>query len=143
MRVFSLKHADGSVAIMHLVDGADLNEAVRKFSQSSFIPVEVSPLDPAAIPADRTYRNAWTRGLGGPIVHDMAKAKEIHRDKLRAARKTALLALDTEVSKALARGDAATASAHETDRQRLRDVTADPRIANAQTVEQLKAVWPL
>ncbi len=143
MQLYTLTGApDGTVAILTLVPGADLNEAVRKFSQVSFTPAEVTPIDRAAIPTDRTYRDAWMKS-GEGIGHDLAKAKEIHRNRLRKARAPMLAALDVEISKALGKGNAEKIALHETERQRLRDVTADPRIEAANSIDELKAVWPL
>jgi hypothetical protein len=91
------------------------------------------------IPADRTFRNAW-RHDGKAIVHDMAHARDIHRDKMRRARKPLLAALDVEFQRGLESG--AKLDTIVAKKQALRDVTADPAIEAARTPEELKVVWP-
>jgi hypothetical protein len=96
-------------------------------------------IDLSALPADRAYRNAW-KDTGTTIVHDMPKAREIHRGKLRELRAPVLAALDVEWMKAVAAKKNPDADAVEAKRQVLRDLPADPRIDAAQTVEELKAI---
>lgn len=94
------------------------------------------------IPSDRTFRNAWDHPDAGtaPLKVDMVKARDIWRDKIRAARKPLLEALDDEFMIALEKGQPTQAIAAQ--KQALRDATADPRIELAQTPEELKAVQP-
>jgi len=103
--------------------------------------VEWREIDEAEIAGlDRTYRNAWQDDLG--IKVDMARAREIHRDLLRAERAPQMAALDVQVLRALeieddgARATALRAVAQQ--KQRLRDVTAAAEIAGAASVEALK-----
>ena len=89
------------------------------------------------VPTDRTFRGAWT--FNGNVVEiDMAKARDIHKENLRAERKSRLEALDVSYMKALEAGSGAAAIA--TQKQALRDVTADTRIANAADADALKAL---
>ena len=70
---------------------------------------------------------------------DMAKAKEIHKNKIRVARKPILEALDIEFQKAQE------ISASTTDivakKQALRDAPADSEITSATDTNALKAQW--
>lgn len=91
------------------------------------------------VPADRSYRGAW-KDDGKAIDHDMAKAREIHRDRLRRERGQVMPDLDAEYMKALESSDAARMAAIAARKQALRDAPADPRIEAAQTVEELKQV---
>lgn len=91
------------------------------------------------IPADRTFRNAW-RHDGTAIVHDMAHAREIHRDKMRQTRKSMLEALDVKIIRALEAKQATKDIVAQ--KQALRDVTEDPAIEAAKTPDELKKVWP-
>lgn len=93
------------------------------------------------VPTDRTFRDAWQDSYGKLTV-DMAKAREIHRDRLRAQRVDKLEALDIEYTKADAAGNVVLKASIEKKRQELRDVTADPAIAAAATPDQLKSVIP-
>ena len=89
------------------------------------------------VPTDRTFRGAWQFD-GAAVEIDMAAAKEIHKDNLRAARKPLLDALDVTYMKALEAGtDTASIVA---EKQALRDVTADARIDAAATPDELKAL---
>jgi hypothetical protein len=100
-------------------------------------------VDASVIPTDRTYRNAWVADLvNGSIGHDMPKAREIHKNYMRRARTPLLADLDTQYMRADEAGNGASKAQIAAQKQALRDVTADPGIAAAQTVEELKQVWP-
>ena len=70
---------------------------------------------------------------------DMAKAREIHKDKIRLARKPLLEALDVEFQKALETGASTTDIVAK--KQALRDAPADSGIAAATDGDALKAQW--
>ncbi len=89
------------------------------------------------VPTDRTFRGAWQFN-GDAVEVDMAAARNIHKDNLRAERKPRLEALDVSYMKALEAGSGAADIA--TQKQALRDVTADTRIANAADADALKAL---
>lgn len=96
-------------------------------------------LQPGDLQEDRTYRDAWI-DTGAAIVHDMPKAREIHRKHLRARRAAAMADLDGQWMRATGQGKKADADAIEAERQKWRDAPADQRIDAAQTIEELKAV---
>jgi hypothetical protein len=93
------------------------------------------------IPQDRDYRNAWI-DRGDKIDHDMPKAREIHRQKLRSIRADLWPGLDVEYHIADEYGDTAAKMKVAGRKKALRDITADPAIDAAQTVEELKSVIP-
>ena len=70
---------------------------------------------------------------------DMAKAREIHKDKIRLARKPLLEALDVEFQKALETGASTTDIVAK--KNALRDAPADSGIAAATDGDALKAQW--
>ena len=70
---------------------------------------------------------------------DMAKAKEIHKEKIRLAREPKLAELDIEFQKALETGASTTDIVSK--KQALRDAPADSAIDAATTDAQLKAQW--
>ena len=70
---------------------------------------------------------------------DMAKAREIHKEKIRVARKPLLEALDVEFQKALETGASTTDIVAK--KQALRDAPADSGIAAASDADALKAQW--
>ena len=92
------------------------------------------------IPASRVFRNAWTDA--GRIAVDMQKAREIHKNNLRAARAPKLAALDVDFMRAVESADAGAWAAIAAKKQALRDVTSDPSIAAATTPEELVAAIP-
>ena len=70
---------------------------------------------------------------------DMAKAKEIHKDKIRVARAEKFKELDIEFQKALETGSSTTDIVAK--KQALRDAPADSDIVAASDTDALKAQW--
>ena len=70
---------------------------------------------------------------------DMAKAREIHKNKIRVARKSLLEALDIEFQKALETGASTTDIVAK--KQALRDAPANSEITSATDTNALKAQW--
>ena len=70
---------------------------------------------------------------------DMAKAREIHKAKIREARTPKLAELDVEFQKALETGASTTDIVAK--KQALRDAPADSGIAAASDAAALKAQW--
>ena len=89
------------------------------------------------VPSDRTFRGAWQFN-GNAVEIDMAAALGIHKDNLRAERKPRLDQLDIDFMQALEAGTSTTQIA--TDKQTLRDITSDARLAAATTPDALKAL---
>jgi hypothetical protein len=73
------------------------------------------------------------------ITTNMAKAKEIHKNKIRQARKLKLEELDVEFTKALETGASTTDIVAK--KQALRDAPADSSIDAATNEAGLKAQW--
>jgi hypothetical protein len=76
------------------------------------------------------------------ITINLDKAREIHKDFMREARAPQLAALDVQFMRAVEQADTTTQAEIAAEKQALRDVTADPDIAAATDVEELKAAWP-
>ena len=89
------------------------------------------------VPTDRTFRGAWQFN-GDAVEVDMTAALAIHKDSLRAERKPRLDQLDIDFMQALEAGTSTTQIA--TDKQTLRDITSDARLAAATTPDALKAL---
>ena len=70
---------------------------------------------------------------------DMAKAREIHKTNIRAAREPKLAELDIEFQKALETGASTTDIVAK--KQALRDAPAAKAITDADTIAKLKAAW--
>lgn len=88
---------------------------------------------------DRTFRDALVDD-GKTVAHDMAKAREIHRGRMRAARLPMLVELDVDEMRATEDGQPV--DEIRAAKRALRDVTDDPAIEAAKSPAELKAVWP-
>ena len=94
------------------------------------------------IPSERTFRNAWEANSDtGVISVNMTKARDIWRDKIRAAREAPFQDLDTAYMKALESG--ADTSSIIAQKQVLRDAPALASIDAASTPDELKAIQPI
>jgi hypothetical protein len=95
-------------------------------------------------PVERTFREAWTFGgdpEAGIISVNMDKAKDLWRNKIRAAREAEFAALDAAFMKAMETGADTTEIVAK--KQTLRDAPAHPDIDAATTPDELKAVQPI
>ena len=72
---------------------------------------------------------------------NMQKARNIHRDKIRAARKPLLEAKDVAFMRAVEAGDTDAQATVAAEKQALRDATAAAAIDAATTPDALKAAW--
>lgn len=96
-------------------------------------------VDGSLAPKDRTFRDAWQLE-GDAITVDMDKAREIHLDRLRTERKPLLEALDVKYQRADEVGDADAKADVVAQKQALRGITDDARIADASTPDELNAL---
>lgn len=87
---------------------------------------------------DRTFRDAWKDSGTHEPDHDMTRARDIHRRRLRQKRANLLEALDVEYQKADEQGNAELKKQIAAKKQIFRDVTNHPDIEAAQTVVALK-----
>jgi len=118
---------------------SDAEVEARAFAKLPADAINPQFVEADQIPADRSFRNAWKAG-SGKVEHDMAKCREIHKDRLREQRKDALAALDVAYMRADEAGNTQLKAQIAAQKQALRDITSDPRIANATTPEELKQV---
>ena len=102
-----------------------------------------SVVEDSVIPTDIDFRDAWVGvGIGttgGTISHDMTKAKEIHKNNIRAARTPLLTALDVEFQ--IAQETSAGITTIVAKKQALRDAPAASGISTASNTTELKAQW--
>jgi hypothetical protein len=150
----SLTFSDGTLGVMTFITAergvegvawsreASAEEVEREIQRSSgAYPSPVRSwrrLDAAELPTDRTFRGAWRDR--GRIEVDMPAAREIHRQNLRHAREPLLAALDVEYQRADEMNDQEAKRRVVQQKQRLRDITSDPRIEQAHTPDELKAI---
>jgi hypothetical protein len=139
----AIKTTDG-VQIMTLVDDADLSEALRKWADvnpGKYISHREMPDE--AIPADRTFRNAWEDTTPELVIDiNMAKARDIHLADIRIKRNEELSKLDIEATKAQDMGDTEALTRIRARKQELRDLpaTLTPILANTASTDELKAI---
>lgn len=149
---FAQTMADGSVTIHALADKRDIEQALGPLTDEQYLAhfFERNGLTEAELvalpdnwtpPDDRSFRNAWVMS-GKAMSVDMSKARDIHRDRLRALRAPKLAALDADYLKADETGDSVSKVRIAAEKQALRDVTADPAIEAAKTPLELKSVLP-
>jgi hypothetical protein len=94
-------------------------------------------LNRSELPQDRAFRNAWE--LNDTVEINLEKAKEIHKNNIRAARNPLLAELDIQFQRALESGS--DTSEIVAKKIALRDATIDAKISLATTPEELKAAW--
>jgi len=142
-----IKCVDESVQIMTLVADADFDTALGKWKDAhpnKYISHREMPDD--VIPTDRTFRDAWADTTPELTIDiDMAKARNIHLDRIRIKRNAELSKLDIQATKAQDIGDAETLTQIRARKQELRDLPATlaPTLASAASVDALKAIQPL
>jgi predicted metal-dependent hydrolase len=123
---------NGQVAVV--IPCGDVNDSIKDVPKDT--PYKI--IDSVEI--DNDYFNAYEfdSELGSKLSAD--KAKELHKDKWRSARKPKLEALDIAFMKAVESGDAVKQAEIATNKQALRDVTNTEIIGS--TIEEIKSVWP-
>ena len=136
---------NGVIAVVHPSDQSLLEMTIEEIAQR-VVPVGISTysiVEHTTIPADRSFRNAWTGvGIGtagATIIEDIAKAKELHKAKIREARADKFTALDIEYQRATE--TSADTSAIVAKKQALRDAPDASGIASATNITELKAQW--
>jgi len=127
-------NSDGTVSIMTPIEGTAEECAKRDLPSGTSYEI----VNDSVIPTDRSFRNAWKQN-GKTIETDIAKAREIHKNNIRAAREPLLNALDIEFQKALETSSSTTDIVSK--KQALRDAPADSAIAAASNEAELKAQW--
>lgn len=105
-------------------------------------PVGYTVVDSAAIPQDRTFRAALRFDEATGFSVDLEQAKLIHMARIREARNKKLDALDKDWMRATGQDDKVQAAAIEAERQVLRDIPQTIDLDQAQTADELKALWP-
>lgn len=128
--LLAIKRTDGGISIMNVFDDANVDDEIEKWSTVHVNEyVSHKSIDPALIPSDRTFRNAWKEDL----TVDMVKARTIHMDRIRVVRDKELEKLDIETLKG---------KDVQAQKQKLRDIPQTFDLSVATTPNELKALWP-
>lgn len=98
MKKISYTRPDGGLSIVHPVinkgEAITEDEALaRALERLPADAIGAQIIEASDIPADRTFRNAWAQN-GKIIAHDMVKAREIQRERLRRVREPLQAELD-------------------------------------------------
>ena len=130
----------GDDGVLNIVCPADKTDLTLEQIKAKGCPSDrtVYTVDKSAIPTDNSFSDARTYTDSGFGI-DMAKAKEIHKTKIREARTSKLAELDVEFQKA--QETSADTSAIVTKKNALRDAPADSAIDAATDEAGLKAQW--
>jgi hypothetical protein len=141
MKLVSIKRADGQICIGEIWNDASqeliLSEAQKLVAGYGYVSHrEIRQEDVPVI--HREFRNAW-EDSGTEIFINMVKAKEIHKNKLRALRKPKLEALDIEYQRADESGDVNKKQEIALKKKELRNVT---QLTLPNTPEELKNFIP-
>lgn len=146
VQLFAITYVDGSLGVgIAKSDGINsgleavqnMMERVVKTSGRSI--VRWRKVSSEEIPSDRRYRDAWV-DTGDRIVPELERSKGIFRDHLRRLRVPLLEELDVAYQRADEMGDTIEKLRVANVKQRLRDITGDPRIEAAKTIEELDAL---
>ena len=136
---------EGTISIMHPTPEALQIMTIEQIAEKD-LPVGVttySIVEDSAIPTDRSFRGSWVGvdigNTGATITTDMTKAKEIHKNNIRAARTPLLTALDVEFQ--IAQETSAGITTIVAKKQALRDAPAASGISTASNTTELKAQW--
>lgn len=136
MKKIIYKHKNNEVAIVNIIDDSVVLETVI----DRVVPAgcEWAIIDEFEVPSDRTFRDAWIFN-NNTIAVDIPKAKEIQKNKWRAARKPILERLDVEYMRADEQGNTDLKQQIAAQKQELRDVTNIPL---PDDLEGIKNAWP-
>lgn len=99
-RILYTRPEDGGLSIIVPAPGMTLEDCLKAVPEG--LPHEV--VDVEAVPADRTFRNAWLRDTTPSpqkVGVDLPKAKDITHARRRAAREKEFAPLDERIAKKL------------------------------------------
>jgi hypothetical protein len=130
-----------SVAIMQVVDGADIETCIKKYADIHGQPKFVREISLADLPNNRLFRNAW-RDDGKAIIHDMPTVNAIYLERIRQARIPILADLDMQYLQADEKSDVAAKTAIATQKQVLRDLPTTLDLSSAKTPDDVIKLWP-
>lgn len=148
-KLYILKRVDDGITVLQILNNDDGSyptpeEVIAKMAphvQAAIISWrEIEPRE-EYFPGNLAFRDAWCDVTPEPKIDiNIPKARDIHRDRLRAMRAEKFTALDIEMTRAF--DNPSKQKDIEAKRQALRDVTQDPSIEKANTPEELMAVIP-
>ena len=122
---------NGHVAV--IIPCGDVNDCIKDVPEG--VPYKIVD----SLDLDNDYFNAYDYSEESGAEVNIEKAKALHLDKFREARKPKLSKLDVDYMKAIEVEDSVAASAIAVKKQELRDITKLPL---PDTLPEIKEVWP-
>ena len=147
MNVRVLCNQGGSISIIHPApkskrpNETDEQWLARVFAKATPEGTMFKDIEKAAIPPDRTFREAWELN-GDTVSVNMDKARSIQMDRIRASRNKKLIELDVEYMVALEDDDKTKANEVAAIKKTLRDIPQNFDLTVASTPEELKGMMP-
>jgi len=135
MPFITYQQENGKVAVLVPVDPSMSIEEIAIKDVPDGFPYKIVE----SIDIDNDYFNAYEFNEESGAEVNIEKAKSIHLDKFREARKPKLEALDIAFMKAVEQSDTAKQAEISSQKQALRDVTKTPL---PDTLPEIKATWP-
>ena len=135
---------DKSIAITNLFPGVDPQEEIAKINEERpelTFKLLVQDHEEFAVKLDLFFKAIEMQDDNTP-AYNMVKARDIWREKIRNDRFMKLKQLDAAYQMALESGDKAKMDSVIADKEVLRNAPNDPAIDNANTLEELQAVYP-
>ena len=129
------KNEDG-VAIIIPSRGDNIDEVIAKGVPNG---AEYKIIKASQVPDDREFREAWEYSSGLDI--NFEKAKEVQKNRWRAAREKLFSVLDIEFLRATETGNGKKIDIIKQKKQILRDVTLTD-LSAVTSLEELKEIWP-
>jgi hypothetical protein len=135
MSFITFQQPNGQVAV---IIPADLSIPIEQIAEKD-VPADTPYKIVNSLDLDNDYFNAYDYSEESGAEVNIDKAKSIHLDKFREARKPILSKLDVDYMKAIEVEDSVKASAIAVQKQELRDVT---KILLPNTLPEIKLTWP-
>jgi hypothetical protein len=138
-QIIVFKTSNGLVSLLYAATGVSISEAAID------VPADATATwmgDDTELPAKfRGFPQALAFGKAKAPTIDMAKAREIFKDKIREARAPLFQEHDVKFMLALEKGESTDAAV--AAKQKLRDLTDSEAIDNAKNLTSLVAAWPI
>ena len=120
-----------------LASGGSIDAVLKKsVPENCLSTADIVEVD--TIENDRTFRNAWVTSKGKSTEIDLTKAKVLAKEKVRESRVSKFQELDIAYQRADEADDSDAKAAVVVKKQTARDATADTKITNADSVDNLK-----
>lgn len=135
---------DKSLALTKIIGNTDVNDEINKISaeRSELTYKFTLDSDKTTNAALGEFFKAIELDENNEFIHNMVKAREIWRNKIRRDRYKKLLELDVEYQRALETNDLTKMTEVASQKQVLRDAPNNPLIEAANTITELKEVYP-